>query len=80
MQFITTVSQKGQIVVPKKLREKLDIKAYDSLSVSVKDKAILVKPVFSTNDVFGMFETKRGITKKDIKKSFTDKVLQKHRT
>lgn len=79
MQYITTVSQKGQIVVPKKLRDKLNIKVYDTLSVSMKGKSILVKPVFSTNDVFGMFKAKEKISKNDIKKTFAKKTLQKHK-
>jgi len=77
MQFTTTISQKGQIVVPKKIRDLLNLKPADILVISIKNDAIVAKPVSSTNEIFGMFKPKKIITKKNIKNSFQKAVLEK---
>jgi len=45
MQFKTTVSSKGQIVIPKKLRDILKIKSQQSITISLdeKKKEVIIK-------------------------------------
>ena len=77
MQSITTISQKGQIVVPKKIRDQLKLKASDLLSVSLEKNTIIVTPLSSSDEVFGMFKAKAPITKKDIKQAYQAKARKK---
>ena len=76
---ITTISEKGQIVVPKKIRDILGIKPSDSLTVSLNGRRIVVEPTFSLNDVYGVFKARGKITKKDIKESAQKYTLRKHK-
>ena len=79
MQLTTTISQKGQIVVPKEIRDKLNLKPSDILKVSIKNNVIIAEPVSSTQAVFGMFKTKKVITKSDIKDAYQKNISQKHK-
>ncbi len=78
MIFTTTISQKGQIVVPKAIRDKLNLVAADVLQITLDKGVIMVKPVIATDEVFGMFETDKPISKAQIKKSYKQHVLEKH--
>ena len=77
MQYITTISQKGQIVVPKDIRDKLNLKPSDSLKVTLGGKNIIVEPLSPINEFVGMFRVKKPITKKDIKDVFKKHTLIK---
>ena len=77
MQYTTTISHKGQIVVPKEIRDHFNLKSSDRLNISVKDNMIVARPVISTDEVFGMFKTKNYISKKDIKTSFKKHITSK---
>ena len=67
MQYVTTISQKGQIVVPKNIRDQLNIKPSDPLKVTMGNKTIIVEPLTSIEEFVGMFKVGKPITKKDIK-------------
>ena len=58
MQVITTVTQKGQITVPKAMRDRLGIKAYGSVVIDADKDHIKVKPVQDVVDLAGSFKTK----------------------
>ena len=77
MQHITTISQKGQIVVPKGIRDKLNIKPSDPLKVTLVNNDIVVKPFSSIDDFFGSFRVKKSITKKDIKNAYASNINKK---
>lgn len=46
----TSVGQRGQITIPKEIRDKLNIKEKDKLFVTVKSNNLIVKKVLSDND------------------------------
>lgn len=77
MQYITTISQKGQIVVPKEIRDKLNLKPSDSLKVTLGGKNIIVEPLTPLDKFIGMFSVKKPITKKDIKDAYKKHSLNK---
>ncbi|MEW6586260.1 MAG: AbrB/MazE/SpoVT family DNA-binding domain-containing protein [Nitrospirota bacterium] len=55
MQYILKVSPKGQVTLPKKLREGLGVK--DFIEIKVKDyEGILKKPEKSTEELAGCFK------------------------
>ncbi len=47
MTYFTTITKKGQITIPKPIREALDLKVTDRILVEMpkKDKVIIVKPL-----------------------------------
>lgn len=77
MQYITTISQKGQIVIPKAIRNKFKIKPAHMLKVSMNSKTIIVEPLSSADKFMGMFKVKKPITKKDIKDVYSKFTTQK---
>ncbi len=69
MMYVLKVSPKGQVTLPKKLREKLKVK--DLVEIDVRDKeGVLKKPDVSVREIAGCFR-KYGTGKKkvDIKKA-----------
>lgn len=70
MQYVTTISQKGQIVVPKDIRDKLNLKPSDALKVALGGKKIIVEPLSPIEEFVGMFSVKKTVTKKDIKDAY----------
>jgi AbrB family looped-hinge helix DNA binding protein len=77
MQLVTTISRKGQVVVPKKVREEIGLSTSDLLRVEAKDGKVVMSPVSKTDEVFGLFKVKGVITKSDVKSSFRKAVLAK---
>lgn len=61
MQVITSVTQKGQITLPKKFREIFDINEYDKVIVETGEDYIKVRP---TEDILNL----AGAYKKKMKK------------
>ena len=77
MQYVTTISQKGQIVVPKDIRDQLNIKPSDSLKVTRENKTIIVEPLTSVEEFVGMFKVREPLTKKDIKDAYLKHIFKK---
>lgn len=58
MIFLTSVTQKGQITLPKKFREKLAISAYDTVGVRIVRDHIQVMPKKDVLDLAGSIKIK----------------------
>ncbi|MBI2641003.1 AbrB/MazE/SpoVT family DNA-binding domain-containing protein [Candidatus Roizmanbacteria bacterium] len=58
MQFTTTVTQKGQVTLPKKMRESLNIHEYDKVFVEAGKDHIKIKPAEDILDLAGKFHKK----------------------
>jgi AbrB family looped-hinge helix DNA binding protein len=55
MEYVLKVSPKGQVILPKKLRESLQVK--DLVAIEVKDHAgIVKKPILSSDKLAGCFK------------------------
>lgn len=79
MQTITTISHKGQIVIPKPIRDKLNISPADKLSVDLVGDKILVTPAPTTQDMFAAFSPKKSFTQKEMKSTIKEAVIAKHK-
>ncbi len=79
MQYTTTISQKGQIVVPKAIRDRLQLHSSDRLNITLENNAVVARPVTSTDEVFGMFAAKKPISKKEIKDTYKKYIEKKFR-
>lgn len=75
---VTTISSKGQIVIPKSIRDSLGLKSSDPVGVRIESGKIIVEPLSPIDEVYGMFKAKKVITKKDIKKEFDVAIAQKN--
>lgn len=58
MQYITTVTQKGQITLPKKARDQLGINVYNKVYLQVENNEINIKPAEDILDLAGVFKPK----------------------
>ena len=74
MQIITTVTQKGQVTLPKILREAVGIKEYDKVVIEKDKNHLIVKPTKDILDYEGTI-----IPQKNKNKSVLDarKALEK---
>lgn len=78
MSGITTISSKGQIVLPQPIRQALGIQPSDSFLVSLQNSKIIVEKLAKSNDFLGAFPVEKKVTRKDIKSAVRKHVLQKH--
>lgn len=63
MQVITTVTQKGQITIPKQLRDKFGMGKYDKVIVKSAKNYIQIKPTFDLLDIAGTFHPRKNKNK-----------------
>jgi len=60
MSQIVRVDEKGRIIIPKSIREKVELKEKDYVSVRVEKKKIILEPLKSVaNKYFGIFKIER---------------------
>lgn len=81
MYGVSTITQKGQVTIPKAIRDHFKVKPFDKLSFSVDADKIVAQPVPSLLDLYGFIKTKRKtpLTKKEMKKTIADAVAEKWR-
>ena len=65
MKFTTAVTQKGQVTLPKSMRQALGISAYDQVEIELakSGKAIEIKPTFDVLDLAGTMKPKANKNK-----------------
>lgn len=56
--YPTTITQKGQVTIPKKLRDKFNIKNYDTVVVEPAEGYIKITPRKDILDLAGTFKPK----------------------
>lgn len=63
MSYTTTITQKGQITIPKRLRDVLRIQTGEKLTLELEKskEAIRVKPAVSLRELAGSFRVKKAI-------------------
>ncbi|MBU1110933.1 AbrB/MazE/SpoVT family DNA-binding domain-containing protein [Patescibacteria group bacterium] len=77
MRGLSTLTQKGQVVIPKDIRDHFALKPSDKLSFRVLDAKIVAEPVDSTDEVFGMFGSAGGISKAKMKRVIREQTVAK---
>lgn len=60
MQIITTVTQKGQVTLPKKVREMFGVKKYDKVLVEPRTDYIKIKPTEDIIDLAGKYKSDKN--------------------
>ncbi len=66
MQIITSITQKGQLTIPKKLREKVGLATYSKVSIETIGNSLRVTPTVDVLSLAGQFKPKK---KKEILKA-----------
>lgn len=67
MEFITTITQKGQVTIPASIRKALGLKPHDKVSFRLENHAVLVEPAKSSVLAgFGAVKLRGGT--KDLKR------------
>ena len=78
MNGVSTLTQKGQVAIPKEIRDHFRLKASDKIHFSVNDNVIIARPVHSIDDMYGIIKTKKVISKKEMKKEIHEAVVAKY--
>lgn len=58
MQIITTITQKGQVTLPKKIREKFGLRPYKKVFIETSGDSIKIKTSADIVDLAGTFKPK----------------------
>lgn len=77
MNGISTMTQKGQVAIPKSIRDIFNLKPYDKVYFEVQEGKIVATPVPTIDEMFGLFKTSKRITKKEMKRTIREAVLTK---
>ena len=72
---LATVSSKGQITMPSKIRTKLGIQSKDKVRIFVRDEELIVKPLRSFRELRGSIPVKKGDPRKAFQKAVAEHVL-----
>ncbi len=75
--YQTVMSKKGQVVIPKVIRDALGIAPYDQFRISIEKETIVMEPIPQTDDLFGAFNTKKSLDKKAVKQTVKNAVESK---
>lgn len=80
MQGISTVTQKGQVTIPKVVRDKLGMKPSDKILFELQGSTFIGRPAPTLESLYGMFHVvgKKPLTKKQMKKIISDAVVEKY--
>lgn len=60
MQNTTSITQKGQITIPKHLRDRMGLSAYSKVYLTADKNFIKIIPTHDILDLAGQFKPKRG--------------------
>lgn len=79
MNGLSTITQKGQVVIPISLRKALQLTPSRRVSFELKGKTIIMKPAISIDEAYGMFKTSKKASQADYDKAIEEAVVEKFR-
>jgi len=74
MQLFSTITSKGQVLIPGPIRKSLNIKTSDRLTFSVIGSKILVEKTASSNKMLGFVKSKIKLSDQELEKAIKDVV------
>lgn len=75
---VVTLSSKGQIVIPSKVRKKFSLKEGDSLVIVEEKDAIRLQPLVNLSELWGVDKLKNtDMMLKEMRKEWDDELEQK---
>lgn len=72
MLHYVTITSQGQITIPSKLRQKLNLRKNSLALVQEKDKKLIIEPVPDILELRGIFKSKKKIPWKKIRQQLDD--------
>jgi AbrB family looped-hinge helix DNA binding protein len=73
-----TVSSKGQVTLPAKLREKLGIRSKDKVQFLLRENEIVIKPLRSFRELRGTISPKKGDPRKVVYEAVAKHVMEEN--
>lgn len=77
MSYISTLTTKGQIVIPSPIREVLGLRLADKFSFEIEEDKIIIQPILSIDRALGMIKAGKYISKKEFKQGIAKQVIKK---
>lgn len=77
MNGYSTMTQKGQVAIPKAIRDYFHLKPSDKIYFSIESGRIVAKPVPGIEEMRGIVHAEKFLSKKEYKKIIRDAVLEK---
>lgn len=77
MNGVSTLTQKGQVAIPKRIRDYFDLKPSDKVYFEVKDNSIVARRLSSVEEMRGIVKTNKILSKREMKKVIREAVLEK---
>jgi AbrB family looped-hinge helix DNA binding protein len=78
MPYVSTLTTKGQIVIPSPVREILGLRVADKFFFEIESGRIIIQQIPSIDDAMGMIKTEKYISKKEFKQSIAKQVIKKY--
>lgn len=76
MQLFSTITSKGQVLIPGTIRKSLNIKSFDRLTFKVVGSKILVEKVASTDEMLGFVKSKKKFTDQELETAIKEATEQ----
>ncbi|MBI2029150.1 AbrB/MazE/SpoVT family DNA-binding domain-containing protein [Candidatus Gottesmanbacteria bacterium] len=77
MNQVSTITTKGQIVIPISIRQKFNLIPSTKIMFDVIDNTIIARPVITVDKAFGSIKTTKVLTKNDQKDIIKRAVIKK---
>lgn len=78
MNGYSTLTQKGQVAIPKPIRDKLRLKASDRIYFTLEDKRIIAEAIPDVEEMKGFIPAKKALSKSEMKAIVRKHIIKKH--
>lgn len=76
----STITQKGQVVIPQSIRKYLNLKPATILSFKVVDSKIIAEPIITIDQAVGMIKADRYHSDKEFDEAIKNAVIKKYKS
>lgn len=80
MNGISTLTQKGQIVIPESIRSYFHLEPATKIYFEVRNNEIIAKPLLTIDKAFGFIQSKKKISQKQMKQVIKNAIIKKYKT
>lgn len=77
MNQISTITTKGQVVIPYSIRQQLNLKPSTKIIFDVIDNTIIARPVMTIDKAFGSIKTTKVLSKNEQKNIIKRAIIKK---
>ena len=77
MTYASTITSKGQVLIPKEIRDLVGIKSRDRILFELTDSWLRIKPVPTIDQMFGSIKAAKVLSRDEQKVTIRGRVLNK---